>query len=164
MKKSDGEQNHASGYCLSQAKRRLSAVGPHNGLVSHFSSALVVIFHLAFTLEDRHLFSVCQHFLHWFTNEGVLEYQFSKSFLAPFVSPLPVHGGNDVSNYSLQFIKSAVSQRRMLCCPVVCMICCATYRPLVEDPHYVWLCTLSNTWMHFFFHCFFVLFLLYLEM
>lgn len=26
--------------------------------------------------------------------------------------------------------------------------------PLVEDRHYVWLCTLPNTWMHFFFHCF----------
>ena len=50
-------------------------------LVTHSSSALVVIFHLAFTLEDRHLFSVCQHFLLWLTKRSALEYQFLSLYL-----------------------------------------------------------------------------------
>lgn len=58
----------------------VSAVGSHKSLVSHSSSALVVIFHLAFTLEDQHLFLVCQHFLQWFMEEATLEYKFSGSF------------------------------------------------------------------------------------
>lgn len=97
-----------------------SAVRPHKCLVTRSSSSLDVIFCSAFTLEGRHLLSVCQHFLHWFTRLQTwisIICVLSRS-LALCLSPsffFWFQGGN-VSNYSSQCNVLKPQQIKGECC------------------------------------------------
>lgn len=136
---SDGEGSHASGYCL-------SLQAGHISLVTHSSSALVVISHLAFTLEDRHLFSVCQHFLHWFTEEASLEYQFCVSFsaLSPSSSALKEVRMSATTPLTAMYSNCSKSKEGFMFLWCSHDLLCRLMHPWGEGARYAWPCTPPN--------------------